>query len=96
AVTGERALQEYLTEQYLEGQVLTKSPFVYERDYDLGDIVTIQNVDWGVTLDARITEVKEIYENSGFSIEATFGNNRPTLIQKIKQELKQINKEVRK
>ena len=72
------------------------STFNYEIDYDLGDIVTIQNKDWGVTLDSRITEIKEIYEVGGFSLEATFGNNRPTLIQKIKQELQQISGEVRK
>lgn len=74
----------------------TLSAFNYQTDYDLGDIVTVQNRDWGVTLDARITEIKEIYETAGFSLEATFGNNRPTLIQKIKQELAQISGEVRR
>lgn len=93
---GLQKLQEFLTEHYLEGQILTKSPFKYEVNYDLGDIVTIQNKDWGVTMDARITEIKEIYETSGFHLEATFGNNRPTLIQKIKQELQQISGEVRR
>lgn len=72
------------------------SAFNYQIDYDLGDIVTVQNKDWGVTLDARITEIKEIYETQGFSLEATFGNNRPTLIQKIKQELNQISGELRR
>lgn len=47
-------------------------------------------------MDARITHIKEIHEGGGFSIEATFGNNRPTLIQKIKQELSQISGEIRK
>lgn len=93
---GQQQLNELLQEEYLEGQILTNSPFKYETDYDLGDIVTIQNKDWGVTMDARITEIKEVYEAAGFSIEATFGNNRPTLIQKIKQELSQISGEVRR
>lgn len=93
---GEQQLQEFLQEEYLEGQILTKSPFIYQQHYDLGDIVTLQNRDWGVTLDARITEIKEIYEPSGFQLEATFGNNRPTLIKKIKQELQQISGEVRR
>lgn len=93
---GQQKLKEMMQEEYLEGQILTKSPFAYEKDYDLGDIVTIQNLDWGVTLDARITEIKEIYEPSGFKLEATFGNNKPTLIQKIKQELSQISGELRK
>ncbi|MED4461870.1 siphovirus ReqiPepy6 Gp37-like family protein [Metabacillus fastidiosus] len=93
---GRRQLQEFLQEEYLEGQILTDSPFVYEKDYNLGDIVTVQSKDWGVTLDTRITEIKEIYEQSGFKIEAVFGNDRPTLIQKIKQELSQISGEVRR
>lgn len=75
---------------------VTTGSFEYEKDWGLGDIVTIQNKDWGVTMDARITDIKEIYEMDGFSIEATFGNSRPTLIQKIKQELSQISGEVRR
>lgn len=70
------------------------SSFVYEQDYDLGDIATIQNKDWGVTLDARITGIKEIYEPGGFQLEATFGNSRPTLITKIKQELSGLKTEI--
>lgn len=93
---GQQKLHEFLQEEYLEGQILTKSPFTYEEDYDLGDIVTIQNKSWGVTMDARITEVKEIFETSGYKVEATFGNNRPTLMKKIKQELSQISGEIRK
>lgn len=84
---GLQKLAEHQQEVYLEGQALTKSRLVYEKDWDLGDVVTQQNRDWGVTLDARITEVKEIYEPGKTSIEPVFGNNRPTLISKIKQEL---------
>jgi len=93
---GKQQLAELIQEEYLEGQILTNSPFVYQKDYDLGDIPTIQNMEWGVTMDARITDIKEIHEVGGFEIEATFGNNRPTLIQKIKQELSQISGEVRR
>jgi len=93
---GQQQLNELLQEEYLEGQILTNSPFKYQIDYDYGDMTTIQNVDWCITMDARITDIKEIYEASGFSLEATFGNNRPTLIQKIKQELGQISGEVRR
>ncbi|MFS1513056.1 siphovirus ReqiPepy6 Gp37-like family protein [Chengkuizengella sp. SCS-71B] len=93
---GQQNLQELIQEQFLEGQILTHSPFKYEEDYDLGDIVTVQNKDWGVIMDARITEITEIYEPNGFQLEATFGNTRPTLISKLKQELNQIGAEVRK
>jgi hypothetical protein len=93
---GQQKLLEFAQEFFLEGQILTNSPFKYEIDYDLGDIVTIQNREWGITRDARITEIKEIYEPGGFQIEATFGESRPTLIKKLKQELAQISGEVRK
>jgi hypothetical protein len=93
---GQQKLSEFAEEFFLEGQILTNSPFVYEKDYDLGDIVTIQNREWGVTRNARITEIKEIYEPGGFQIEATFGESRPTLVKKLKQELSQISGEVRR
>lgn len=91
---GNQKLVEHEQEIYLEGQILTKSPFVYQKDYDLGDIATVQTTDWGVTMDARIKEIKEIYESSGMQIEAVFGNNRPTLISKIKQELSGMRTEI--
>lgn len=91
---GNQKLAEYEQEIYLEGQALTKSRLTYEKDYELGDVVTLQNREWGVTLDARITEVKEIYEWGGQKVELTFGNNRPTLISKIKQELSGMRNEM--
>lgn len=72
------------------------SPFVYERDWHLGDIVTVQNKDWGVTMNARVTEVTEIYEPNGFQLEATFGHSRPTFIEKMKQSINQFENEVRR
>ncbi|MED4783432.1 siphovirus ReqiPepy6 Gp37-like family protein [Brevibacillus choshinensis] len=93
---GTLKLNEMQVDRLLEGQILTSGPFKYSIDYDLGDIVTIRNKDWGVTMDARITEIKEIYEPSGFALEATFGNSFPTLISKIKQELGQMSGEIRR
>lgn len=93
---GQQQLNELLQEEYLEGQLLNQSSFIYEKDFNNGDIATIQNLNWGVTLDARITSVREAYENNTHVIEGTFGNNKPTLIQKIKQELSQISGEVRR
>src|SRR5690625_462901 len=79
---------EYEINGYTIREVVSTARLLYEQDYDLGDVVTLQNKDWGITMDARITAVKEIYE-AGRSprIELTFGNDRPTLIDKIKQEM---------
>lgn len=91
---GLQRLAELAPQQVFSGRILKASPFEYEKDYDLGDIVTIQNKDWGVTLDARITEITETYEPAGFDIDATFGSARPTFIETIKTELSQTENEV--
>lgn len=85
---GRNELKENEQEIYVEGQSLTKSILIYEQDYNLGDIVTLQNKDWGVKMDARITEVKEIYEPNRYEIDLTFDNSFPTLIDKIRREIK--------
>lgn len=84
---GQQKLSEMSGIQTFDNEILTNGPYTYLEDWNLGDIVTAMNRKWGVTLDARITEVKEILEPGGFRIEATFGNNVPTLVEKIKKEL---------
>lgn len=95
-VRGQQRLSELNRQTLFEAEVLTYGPFIYGQDWDLGDIVTIQSKDWGVTLNTRIIEVKEIYEPSGFRLEAVFGNTWPTLTDRIKAELEQISAEVRR
>ncbi len=56
-----------------------------KEDFDLGDIVTVTSKRWGVTVDARITEIEEVYEPGGREIYCTFGSAVPTLIDKIRQ-----------
>ena len=93
---GEQKLTEYAKIQTFEAKILTHGPFAYGVDWDLGDIVTVQNRKWGVTLDARITEVTEVYEPGGFRLSAVFGHNQPTLVSKLKQELSQVGLELRR
>ena len=61
----------------LSSRGLTAGPFKYRDDWDVGDIVTVQNKAWDLTMDTRITEVQEIHEASGFKLNVTFGNNLP-------------------
>ena len=68
-------------------EILAKGPYHYGKDWDLGDVVTVQNKKWGVMLNSRITEVTEIYEPAGFQLRATFGSNIPTLVERVKKEL---------
>jgi len=74
----------------LQSEVLIKGPFQYQKDWDVGDIVTVQNKDWNITMDTRITEVEEIYEAGSFKLNVTFGKNTPTLTQKLKSILREM------
>lgn len=85
---GQQKLSEYKRIQTFESQIVDFGSFIYLQDWDIGDIVTAQNRKWGVTLDSRVVEVKEIYEVDGLQLEATFGSNIPTILDKIKQMTK--------
>ena len=67
-----------------DSKIDINSNLIYKTDWDLGDICPCLNQQWGVIVNARITEVTEVYEESGTTITPTFGNNVPTLIDKIK------------
>lgn len=57
----------------------------YKRDFDIGDRVTCQERDWGIRLDARITEVSEVWQKGTHTIEVTFGESTPSLMDKIRK-----------
>lgn len=88
---GEAKLSEHKRNISFQSEVLPLGPFQYQKDWDVGDIVTVQNKDWNITMDTRITEVEEVYEAGGFKLNVTFGNNIPTLTQKMKSALKELN-----
>lgn len=93
---GNEKLSEHTQTIYCEGQVLSRSIYKYEKDYHLGDIITLQNKGWGITMDTTITESKEIVESGRYEINMTFGNDRPTLISKIKSDFKDIRRSLSK
>lgn len=94
---GQQKLDEMSNEMYFEAEIKSyDAPFKHEVDYQIGDTVTIMNREWGFIVDKRITEVTEIHESGGFQLEATFGQKRPTLIDKIKQEFKQYENELKR
>lgn len=45
----------------------------YKTHYDLGDIITVSSKRWGVQVDARITEITEVYGADGETLEMTLG-----------------------
>ena len=68
-----------------DSKINKNSNLGYKTNWDLGDIVTVVNKPWNITKDVRISEIEEVYEQDGLSINVTFGSSIPTLITKIKQ-----------
>lgn len=92
---GQTKMSEMRSILTLEAEILTPvkriTTFQYEKDYDLGDIVNVVNKSWGLEMEAPITHFKEIYEEDGFTLEATFGREVPTIISKIEDQFKELN-----
>lgn len=57
----------------------------YKSDYDLGDVVTVKNCKWNKSINQRITEVTEIYDNTSNAITPTFGNPARTILDILKK-----------
>lgn len=68
---GYEKLAEFGAITSFEGAVEPNTTFVYNKDYFLGDLVTIQN-EFGITVQARITEVIEVEDDNGLSVEPRF------------------------
>lgn len=81
---GREKLSECYEIQTFDSKVNVLGNNVYKKDYDLGDIVTVVDKKWGIRIDTRITEIEEIYEEKGVDVNVVFGNNIPTIIDKIK------------
>lgn len=81
-------LAQHVEVQTFDGAISLYGNLKYHQGWDLGDVVTFVSKRWGLQLDTRITGVKEIYESSGLSLEVTFGNEIPTILDKIKKAVK--------
>lgn len=79
---GQKKLDTYKLIQSVEGKIYQIPNMEYEKDWDLGDIVTLESD--GIYEDKRIIQVKEVYEKNNITIEAGFGNKIPSLAEQIK------------
>ena len=80
AQRGTEKLAEYGIVECLEAVTLPNVNFAYKKDYDLGDIVTVNKRAWGIKMDKRITEIQEVYENGGLQVVPTFGDPLPDAV----------------
>jgi len=76
---GEQRLNEYQAAKTVEANALPKV-FVFEKDYFLGDKITVYISRLELELDIRITSVKDVWERSrGRHSEIRFGERLPTI-----------------
>lgn len=85
---GNEKLAECTEVTTFESKINVRGNLIYKSDFDLGDVVTCHDKKWGITIDTRITEIEEVYESNKVEINVTFGNNIPTLIDKIKMKMR--------
>ena len=65
-----------------------ESPYIYREHFRLGDLVTVRNCRWGVTMDARVTEMKTEYSSSGIRHTVTLGTAPLTVFGRLRRQIK--------
>lgn len=80
---GQKKLDTYKTIKSVEGKIYQIPNMEYEKDFFLGDIVTVESD--GVYEDKRIIQAKEIYERNNITVELGFGDKIPSLAEQIKK-----------
>ncbi len=80
---GQKKLDTYKIIQSVEGKVYEISNMEWEKDFFLGDLVTIESD--GIYENKRIIQAKEIYERNNKTVELGFGDKVPTLGEEIKR-----------
>jgi len=83
---GQKRIDEYKTIRSVEGKVFQIPNMEYEKDFFLGDLVTLESD--GYYEDKRIVQVKEIFERNNKTIELGFGDKIPSLGEEIKRIMK--------
>ena len=71
---GLEKLNSYAIKESYEYETNPTGNFEYKKHYDLGDIVTIEKIGWGLSEDKRITEIQEVYEDGGMTVIPTLGD----------------------
>jgi len=82
---GATELENYGERMNFVSTINTARNLRFKEDFNLGDRITCLERSWGLRIDARITEVQEVYQKGQEEIQATFGESLPTLVEKIKR-----------
>lgn len=85
---GESKLAEHKIIECFQGEVINTDTLSYRVDFDLGDIVTITDLNKGIILDTRICTIVEHYSSGGLmNMDIQFGNDIPNPLVKLKRRM---------
>lgn len=82
---GAEELEQYAETLNFSSNINTHANLKYREDYNLGDRVTCINKAWGIKINVRITEITETYQQNIESLDITFGESLPALLDTIRQ-----------
>lgn len=77
---GQLVLDQSKESETFECTIRMNGNFIYEQDYNVGDVVSVSKEAWGLEKDYRVTEAREIYETEVPKVELTLGTPLPTTI----------------
>ena len=85
---GLEKLSEHELIESVDSEIDPYANLVYLKDFDLGDLVTFRHPEFGIEVDKRITEVREVLEGAAMQLDITFGQDGINSLKKlIKQEV---------
>lgn len=87
---GKEKLKEYAVAKNFETTIRTDdlAGFVFDKDYFLGDTITVYDSVLKVKADVTITAAEYSYKNSGDEVSLTLGYPRLSVMEKLKREVK--------
>lgn len=85
---GENKRAEYQRVRTFTSDIDLLSRFRYREHYWLGDKVTNRNDELGIVMHSRVVSAFETFERTGYDLKLEYGTSIPTLIDKIKREVR--------
>ena len=71
---GLQAISSLSITETFDGEIdLTNGSFDFRKNFNLGDIVTIQDTEIGLYINARILEITEVQDDNGYQLNAVYG-----------------------
>lgn len=81
---GEERLADCPNVEQFEATIRTVgSQYEYLKDYNIGDIVTVQDDRLGISIDVRIVKIEQCFSDE-YELLITFGYDMPKLLRKLK------------